>query len=378
MSTDPSPLGVYVHVPFCRARCAYCDFAIVVGQPGRAPRYVAALAREAARFATAYGVRPADTLHFGGGTPSSIDPPLIGAATAALRDAFDLRPGAEIALEANPEDVTETSLAAWRAAGVNRLALGVQALVPEGLEALGRPGTVDQARRALRLARESGIASLAADVIFGRPGQQPEDWSEELDAIVALDVDHLSLYALETDAPTPLVRSIERGRVPPTDPDAMAAMYEMAVERLAAAGFARYEISNFARPGHESRHNLKYWTDRPYAGLGQSAASYVDGARWINPRRYPEYVASVEGAGPEVEPYDADRRAGEALVFGLRRPAGIDLDQVAARHGAPAVARREPILEKGAAAGLVRLAGRQAALTDRGMLLADEVFVDLL
>lgn len=373
------PLGVYVHVPFCGERCAYCDFAIITGQDRRAPEFVDALCAEIDAFVAWLGRRPADTVHFGGGTPSRLPAEGLVRVLERLRSAFDLAPAAEIALEANPEDVTGVQLARWRAAGITRLTVGVQALQDEGLRAIGRPGRAEEGRVALERAADAGFESLGADLIFGRPGQTEAAWRRELEGIVALPVQHVSLYALEIDGGTPLRREIERGTVPAPDDDRTAAMYEDAVRALGDAGLCRYEVSNFAREGHRSRHNVKYWTDRPYAGFGPSAASYVDGRRWIAPRRFTDYTRRPPAVPPpDAEPYDADRRAGEAMVFGLRLAEGIDLGDLSARHGAPAIERRVPVLERGVESGLLRRDGTRCALTDRGFLVADEVFVDLL
>ena len=377
---DDRSLGAYLHVPFCGQRCAYCDFAIVTGQDRRAPAFADALVAEIAAFATRFGVRPADTVYFGGGTPSRVPPALIGRAVAAVREAFALQPGGEISLEANPEDVTAESVAAWRAAGVNRLTIGIQSLTGEGLAALGRPGSAEDSLRAVAAAREGGIPSLGIDLIFGWPGQDPAGWAAELERAIGASPDHVSIYALETTSRTPLVRAIERGQLPRPDPDRAAEMYESAVEALAAAGLPRYEISNFARPGHESRHNLRYWRDLPYAGFGPSAASYVDGMRWTNPRRFSDYEAAARAGFPpvEAEPWDPDRRAGEALVFGLRTEAGVDLAPLAARYGEAPLAGREAALERAVRSGLARRDGSRVRLTGAGFLIADELFVDLL
>ncbi len=373
-------LGVYIHVPFCGARCAYCDFAIVTGQDARMPAYVDALCEELRRWRSVRGRRAADTVHLGGGTPSRLPPVAVARVLGAVRETFDVVAGAEIGLEANPEDVTDSSVAGWLEAGVTRVSVGVQSLDPRGLPALGRPGDVLDARRALAVAAAAGVPSLGADLIFGWPGQETADWASELEDVVRLPVQHLSLYALETDAPTPLVRAIERGAVPRTDPDTAAAMYDAALPALAAAGFERYEISNFAHPGQASRHNRKYWEDEPYAGFGQAAAAYVDGERWTNPRRYSDYMGMIAGtvAPPPVEPYDPDRRAGEALVFGLRLDSGVDLERLAARHGAEPLARRAAVLEGAVRQGWLLREGPRVRLAPEAVLVAHEIFVDLL
>jgi oxygen-independent coproporphyrinogen-3 oxidase len=374
------PIGVYLHVPFCAERCAYCNFAIVTRAEHRTEEYAVAVVEEARSAARQLGERTVETLHIGGGTPSRLPAPVIEGLVRESLAAFGQRRDAEIALEANPEDATPARLVAWLEAGVTRLTIGLQSLDERGLASIGRPGSVTQGMRALAEARKAGFSDLGADVIFGRPGQSLHDWHEELQRMSDLDVDHWSCYALETDARTPLLREIDSGRVPPPDPDLQADMYEMAREVLGARGFVHYEISNFARPGHASRHNLKYWTDQPYVGLGQSAASYVDGRRWVNPRRFSEYVRRARsGSGPaRVEEYEPDARAGEAIVFGLRLIDGVDLSRVSLRHGVEPVRRRRAVMDAAAVRGLLAVRGSRLKLTDRGRLIADEVFVDLL
>lgn len=375
-------LGLYVHVPFCTIRCSYCDFAIVSGQERRIPEYLDTLAREVEFLAEREGgARPLETIHFGGGTPSKLDGESFGAAMRALRASFRICEGAEIALEANPEDVSVERVTAWLGSGLTRLTVGVQSLDDEGLRVIGRPGLSEEGPRALAAARKAGVGSLGADFIFGRPDQSPEAWADELERLLALDLDHLSLYALELDSPTPLVRAIERGETPPADPDLAAEHYGLALKRLVAAGYSRYEISNFAKPGHRSRHNLRYWTDAPYLGVGPSAASYSpDGRRWTNARGLGAWTSQVSRGEvpPTAEPYDAERRAGEALVFGMRLDEGADLERIEARHGALALSSRRDTLRREAAAGRVLLDGARARLAPESAFLADEVFVDLL
>ena len=377
---DDRPLGAYLHVPFCGQRCAYCDFAIVTGQDRRVPTFADALVAEIGAFAARFGTRPADTVYFGGGTPSRVPPPVVARALEALRGAFQLDPGGEVSLEANPEDVGPETVAAWRAAGINRLTIGIQSMKAEGLAALGRPGSEADSARAVRAAREAGIPSLGIDLIFGWPGQSLAGWAGELAEAINLGPDHVSIYALETTSRTPLVRAIERGALARPDPDLMAEMYEVAAIALEGAGLARYEISNFAAPGHESRHNLRYWRDLPYAGFGPSAASYVDGMRWTNPRRYSDYETAARAGFPpvEAEPYEPDRRAGEALVFGLRTVQGVDLAPLAERYGEAAIAARAAALERAVQSSLAVREGSRVRLTGAGFLIADELFVDLL
>ncbi len=377
---DDRPVGIYVHVPFCGQRCAYCDFAIIAGQDRRIPEFFRALAGEIAARAQRSPDRAARSVYFGGGTPSRVPPAAIARTIETIRRAFHLDPLAEVSLEANPEDVTDEHLDGWLEAGVNRLTIGIQSIEESGLASLGRPGSARESFAAVIAARRAGVPSLGIDLIFGWPGQGLAGWLAELDRVLACSPDHVSIYALETTSRTPLVREIERGRRPPPDPDLMADMYEAAVPRLEQAGVRRYEISNFARPGHASRHNLLYWTDQPYIGFGPSAASYLDGARWTNPRRFSDYLEAAAHGCPPVpeESFDPHRRAGEAIVFGLRTISGIDLTVIAARYGESAVAERGPVLARAEAAGLAIREGSRIRLSARGFLIADELFVDLL
>lgn len=372
------PIGIYVHVPFCRVRCDYCNFAIVVGGEPQVEDYRQALQRQALGWSQTLEGRRFDTLHLGGGTPSRLAPDQLAPLIERLVTLFALDSEAEIALEANPEDVDLERVACWIAAGVNRLTIGVQALSATGLRSIGRPNEPSDGARALAVAA-GRFRSLGVDLIYGRPAQTVPEWDAELAAVADWPVQHYSVYALESDERTPLSVAIERGQVPRPDPDVAAAMYERAWQRLEELGVLQYEISNGARPGAISRHNLKYWTDRPYLGLGPSAASYVDGARWSQPRAFDRWLAQVAaGIEPIPEPFDADRRCGEALVFGLRRLAGVALGPLAARYGADPLERRRPGWERGIASGLLELDRDRLALTRRGLLLADEVFVDLL
>ena len=371
--------GIYVHVPFCRARCAYCDFAVVVGKDELADEWLDGVLRELERRAEEVA-RPVTTVHLGGGTPSRLAPHLVAELLAGIDRQVGIAAGAEIALEANPEDVTRERLTGWCSAGVTRLVVGVQSTAERGIRVLGRRAPAAEGPRALRLARAAGSWSLGADLVIGWAGQEDRELDADLDLVLGEGVDHVSCYMLEVDGDAPLARRIRRGERPAPDPDRAAELYWRAAERLEEAGLEAYEISNFARPGHESRHNLRYWTDAPYLGLGPAAASYLRGERWTNPRDLGAWLASARGDAPAPprERYDPDRRAGEALVFGLRRIAGVDLARVASRHGPDPVERRRPALARAARAGLLDLSGSAARLTRKGRLLADEVFVDLL
>jgi oxygen-independent coproporphyrinogen-3 oxidase len=375
---EDGPIGIYLHVPFCTIRCSYCDFYLLpegargAGPAGRAS-FVEALVGEIEAAAARHGPLAADTVHFGGGTPSLLDPEAIGRVLAALRRGFRLAPDAEIALEANPEDLTPARCGALAGAGISRLAVGVQALDDEILRRLRRPHDRQGAIAALRAARPAGFRSLAADLILALPGQDATGAIDGLRTLLDLRVDHVSLYLLEIHETTRLGRAIALGRETPPSQDEAASVWEAAVETLAAAGFEQYEISNFARPGHRSRHNLKYWTDAPYLGFGPAAHSYLGGERWSNPPDLAAYVLAGGRLEPRREPAPAADRAREALYAGLRLAEGIDLDRLRRRYGPAAPVPDEARLAPLRDAGLVTLTGARLALTRRGRIVSNEV-----
>ena len=371
----PAPLGIYLHVPFCAVRCSYCDFYLVTGRDRPIGAYLAAIVAEIEAAGGALGVRGVDTLHFGGGTPSLLPPQALGTILAALRRGFRVDPGAEIALEANPEDLDPGSLEAIAALGFNRIAVGVQSLRDGRLRDLRRGHDAARAVAAIRAARRSRIRSLAADLILGLPGQEASVAIEGTRRLVDLGVDHLSLYLLEIHGRTRLGREVALGRAIPADDDQAARQYEEAADLLAARGFEHYEISNFARPGHRSRHNLKYWTDAEYLGLGPSAHSYLGGRRWSNPPDLRDYLAR---GGRNLEVVEdvppPEGRAAEALFTGLRLLEGVDLAVLRRRYGASLPRPDRPPLLDLAEAGFLVIDGERVRLTRRGRLVSNEIF----
>lgn len=371
------PLGVYLHIPFCASRCSYCDFATLAGAEQRIPAYLSALRREVRGWCAARGGRErADTVFFGGGTPSLIPASEVARLLRTLRRGLEVLPGAEITLEANPESLTRRRLAAYRRAGINRLSLGVQSFRDRLLTGLERAHDAARARGAARLVREAGLA-LSLDLIFGLPGQDLDDWRADLEEAVALRPEHLSAYLLETDHDTPLARDLASGRVRAPDPDLAARQLRLARSTLTRAGFRHYEISNFARPGHASRHNLKYWSDQPFVGFGLSSHSYLKGERRANPRELGRYLRDVEDGcygGSLVEACDPERRLQEALFTGLRRLSGVSLRRLARRYGEGRLARHRPALEDLLEKGLLRRRGERVRLAARALPVANEVF----
>lgn len=372
-------IGVYLHVPYCTVRCSYCDFYLVPARGRDLDAFVSSLIREIESAAAERPGLRADTLHFGGGTPSRLGAARLGRILGAARAAFAADDGAERALEANPEDVGDAEAVALRAAGFDRIALGIQSLDDRLLEVLRRPHDAATALRAIAAARRAGFRSVAADLILGLPGESPRRVPEEIGRIADAGIDHLSLYLLELHPRTRLGRAVALGRSAPPPSDDAAEAYEAAADRLESLGFEHYEISNFARPGHRSRHNLKYWTDGEYLGLGPSAHSYVGGERWSNPADLAEYLGREEGRPRRIaDPQPPAVRGFEALAAGLRLDRGVDLGLLARRYGPGLPSAGDPILARLAEAGLLLVLADRIRLTRRGRLLSNEVLERLL
>jgi oxygen-independent coproporphyrinogen-3 oxidase len=363
--------GVYVHIPFCAARCDYCDFATWTDRAHLIDRYVDACVADVRARVERHELRPATSVFFGGGTPSLLDPEQLGRVLDAIPCADD----AEVTAECNPDSVDADKLRGYRDAGVNRLSFGVQSMSAHVLAALGRTHDRANVGRAVSAAREVGFENLNLDLIYGTPGETPSDWSETLDAALELGPDHLSVYALTVEPATPLGQRVALGRQPAPDDDDQAAKYTVTDERLTDRGYEWYEISNWARPGFECRHNLLYWRQGEYAAIGCAAHGHtvgVDGsaARMWNvrtPERYLERVAAGRSPESGSETLGERARRDEALTLALRTRDGGVID--------PA---RVDVADELVAAGLLTRAGNTVALTRRGRLLANEVTVRLL
>ena len=346
--------GVYVHVPFCARRCDYCAFAAWDDRPDLTGRYLAALRRQAA--AEAGGCPEVTSVFVGGGTPSMVPAEGLLAVLAEL----PLAEGAEVTVECNPDTVTPELVEAYVVGGVNRLSFGVQSMVPHVLAALGREHDPANVRRCVELARTFGLDSFNLDVIYGAAGESLEDWRHTLEEVLALDPPHVSAYGLTVEAGTPLADDPARH----PDDDDQADKYELADDLLTAAGMDWYEVSNWARPGHECRHNQLYWSQGEYLALGCAAHGHRDGRRYWNLRTPERYIEAVE-AGRSVEAAD------ERLDDEARRIEGLQL-ALRMRHGVPDEALPIEDLE-----GLVEVTDDRAVLTRRGRLLANEVALRL-
>ncbi|HSL20937.1 MAG TPA: radical SAM family heme chaperone HemW [Vicinamibacterales bacterium] len=365
-------LGLYLHVPFCSAICNYCNFNRGLFDPHLKDAYVEALEREI-RAAAGDG---ADTIYFGGGTPSLLEPREAGRLIAACVETFSLAPATEITLETNPETVDAARLAAFRDAGVNRISFGVQSFHDAELKRLGRIHDARRARAAFSEARSAGFDNVSLDLMMWLPGQTTAEWQENVRELIALGPEHASLYILELYPNAPLKEDMARAGWSQAPDDDAAEMYEWSMETLEGAGYGQYEISNVARPGRESRHNLKYWQDGEWLGFGCGAHSTRDGVRWRNLASTGEYVARIRaGESPVAERRNlsAVERLEEALFTGLRLAAGVDVEEVGTRYGTDVRARYGPALAPFADQGLVVWEGRRLRLTRPGMLLANEI-----
>ena len=369
-------LGLYLHIPFCSAICNYCNFNRGLFEAGLKDRYLDALVAEIGRAGGERGRPRADTVYFGGGTPSLLEPGEIGRLVDACASAFDLDSGAEITLEANPESVTVARLEGYRAAGTTRVSFGVQSFRDDELVRLSRLHGSARARAALDEARAAGFDNVSLDLMMWLPGQRLADWLESVDSAIWLGPDHLSLYMLEVYPNAPLKDLMARARWSQAPDEDAAAMYVTAMERLEAAGYEQYEISNVARPGRRSRHNLKYWTDGEWLGFGCAAHSTCGGERWQNVSSTEDYVALIQRGDPAaVERRRPGRleRLGDALFTGLRLAEGIDEADVGRRYGVDIWARYGQDLQVFLGEGLLGRGGGRMWLTRRGMLLANEV-----
>ncbi|PZR61086.1 MAG: coproporphyrinogen III oxidase [Chloroflexi bacterium] len=376
---------LYIHVPFCRLVCAYCDFATIAGRAAEIPRYVAALHRELAMRAVPGRLA---TIYFGGGTPSLVAAPMIEALIDGAVDHWGARPD-EVTLEANPSEREMPDWSGLRAAGVNRISLGVQSLRNEDLVALARGHTAEEARAAYRAARVAGFENVSIDLMYGIPGQSLDDWRATLRAAVALEPDHLSLYALQlvlepdewAAAPRGGALRWRRRLAARQDDDLAADQYRLAEELLAESGYRHYELSSWAAPGRESRHNAAYWRRVPYLGLGAGAHSFDGELRSWNVRsldRYMEHVEASERPTAGHETLDAPTRAFEAVALGMRFVSGLSRRAFTAEFGVDPIERFPAAVDAGRRAGLIELTDRSLRLSARGRLLASEALLPFL
>ncbi len=372
--------GLYVHVPFCFHKCHYCDFYSFVDREGRSGDYLAQLARDV-DWTLARVEGEIDTVFVGGGTPTLLTADELREFTAQIRR-FPLSAGFEWTVEANPETIDLEKARVLAAAGVNRVSIGAQSFDPRHLKTLERWHDPANVARAAGFLREAGIANFNIDLIFGIPGQTLAEWREDLARALAIGPEHLSCYGLTYEQNTAMTKRLERGEFEPCDDALEAEMYEATVDTLAAAGFARYEVSNYARAGRECRHNLVYWRNEPWWAIGPSASGFVAGHRYKVVPRLGDWLARASGddAGQPVVDHEAPdeaRHASEALMIGLRLAEGIGAELE--RRAVEIQPARAAVIAKAIADGLLErdLAAGRLRFTRRGMLLANEVLTEL-
>lgn len=381
----PAPFALYVHVPYCRHVCPYCDFNVVASASPPEAEYVTTLVAEMYAYADmdAWYGRLLKTIYLGGGTPSLFSPAAVATLLEAAARRFGIESGAEITLEANPGTVTRASLAGYAAAGVNRLSLGAQSFNPTLLKTLGRDHSPEDTHAAVAAARAAGLANVSLDLIYAVPGATLADWHADIRAAIDLAPEHVSAYALTYEAGTPFHTWRAAGRVTPVHDDLEAAMSEAACGTFAAAGYERYEISSWSRPGFASRHNQSYWDGSDYLGVGAGAHSFAAGppaCRWANHRPPETYRAAVASAGTAIaqeEHLSAAQAESDAVITGLRRLVGVDAPGFARRFGRPLEAAF-PQLARLVEDGLLERAGERVRLTPRGLAFADSVSASLL
>ena len=372
------PAGIYIHIPFCRSRCSYCDFATGLYEGALAERYVTAVVSEITRASHDVQHRTVDTIYFGGGTPSLLTPAQVDQLVNIVVRRYSVDSSVEITMEMNPGTVTTESLRELRRLGINRASFGAQTFDDRELAKLGRSHNTADTLRTFQALREAAFDNVSFDLIAGLPGQSLSRWEQNVASALELEPEHLSFYLLEVHSGTPLAEHIKRGIQPAPDEDLAAVMYESMLEQAVAAGYQHYEISNLCRPGLQSRHNTKYWTAEPYFGFGCSAHSF-DGVnqRWSNIRDVKEYVKAIErGDSPVIEQRElsVDDARAEAVFLGMRLMSGVDTKRYQHLFGVDLREEYSDDIVRFQEAGLVELDGDVMRLTRAGALLSNEVF----
>lgn len=364
-------ISVYIHIPFCVKKCAYCDFASFPGQIDLLGAYVDAVCREIRAQAAFFGSRRVKTIFFGGGTPTLLSGAQMEQILSALGSSFHIEETAEISMEGNPGTLSAENLRAYRRAGVNRMSIGVQSMDDGLLASIGRIHTRAQAQEAVRLAREAGFDNINLDLMLGLPGQTSAQWADTLERALELEPEHLSCYSLILEEGTPLEAAVAAGKSAPLPDEAtMEEMDAITAQRLADAGYARYEVSNYAKPGYECRHNVVYWECLPYLGVGCAAHGEMDGVRIEHTQSVEEYIRTCENLAclnrKEGNNTREDRMF-ERAMMGLRMVRGMDAQRFARDFGVPPETIWKETIERMARAGLMEQRAERLRLTPRGM-----------
>lgn len=382
-------MSMYLHIPFCKSMCSYCAFNTYTEMDALIPRFVAALAQEIRILAAVNPGYTLKTVFFGGGTPSLLTPQQYEQLFDTLFREFCIADGAEISLESNPNDLDADYLQALRALGFNRLSIGMQSAQPKLLQLYERRHDMRMVEDAVQAARESGFENISLDLIYGAPHQTLQDWEQTLQAARALEVEHLSAYNLELKGGTPLRSQVEAGEVPAPDDDLSADMYERMSECLSTWGYEQYEISNWARPGYQAQHNLQYWHNQPYVGLGPGAHGFADGVRYIIVRHPERYIHLLEASAqqPRDFPYtpafakatrvSRETDMAETIMMGLRLTTeGVARQAFRERFGVDIVEAHPAAIQKHVSLGLLHVDEERVRLTERGRFLSNAVIRD--
>jgi oxygen-independent coproporphyrinogen-3 oxidase len=373
-------LSLYVHIPFCVKKCLYCGFYSTPYREEQAETFLTGLRKEAEQYHAAFLNRPFSTVYVGGGTPTILSPDQLDRMFGILSGSFHLAPNAEFTVEANPNTISGPLLSLIRQRGANRLSIGIQSFSPDLLRTLGRTHNAEEAVNAVLCARKAGFRNIGIDLIYGIPGQHPALWQETLEQAIGLSPEHISAYNLSLDEGSAFLRMAKEGAFRLPDDDEVAGMYELAVEKLTASGYSRYELSNFARPGFACRHNRNYWARGEYLGLGPGAWSFIGGRRRRTVPDVTEYAQRLNaglGVTSEEDAPAADQAAQEYLFLGLRTSQGVNLRDFQRLYGRGPYERLLKNLSSPRNAGLVQVSGEHLRLTGSGMLLADEAILQL-
>ncbi len=352
--------GIYIHIPFCVQKCRYCDFVSVGGRKELMQPYTDALVRQIQKSPPLY----ADTVFLGGGTPTALDDDCLERILYALNERFDITPQAEVTVEANPGTLSRDKIAVLRRYGVNRISLGAQSMNDNELRAIGRIHTAEDVRTGVKLLRESGFKNINIDLMTALPGQTEESLSHTIDEVIKLKPEHISCYSLIIEEGTPIYEDFRSGRFKELDEDTDRAFYRLVCSRLAQNGYKRYEISNFARPGQECRHNIKYWQGEDYLGLGAAAHSYIDGVRYHMTDDIEEYI-SGDFDRVDEEHLTREDRMGEFMILGLRMDRGVSKEEFKKRFGEDIEERFR--LERFIKGGFMKYSEGRYSFTDKGI-----------
>ncbi|MBU0960379.1 MAG: radical SAM family heme chaperone HemW [Proteobacteria bacterium] len=372
--------ALYIHIPFCAAKCSYCSFNSYAGLEGLQSKYVDSLCAELKKMASEGDIGPLRTIFMGGGTPTLLHGSLLDTVLSSCFALFSVAPDAEISIEANPGTVDREKLDLLRKLGVNRISLGVQSFNDQELARIGRIHSGTEATRAVHMARAAGFNNLSIDLMYGLPGQNPGSWQTSLETGISLGLNHLSLYQLTVEEGTPLERMVREDRLQLPDDDEVAVMDAISAELTAAAGLFQYEISNYAQPEYQCRHNITYWENREYMGVGSGAVSCLNGCRRRNiadPEQYCRLLEAGESVIIEEETLESDASFRESVIMGLRLNKGVSVGQLENRYGLLPEKYYGDLFKQLVADGLLEQRSGYLRLTARGRVFANQVMAEL-